>query len=96
MTKYLMLCLGLFALLGCDSSTVDTDKVRTDTFKIKVNLQDRVIYKGQTVSGLAVWKDDWCIIALPEDEYPGCLEHEVRHCLEGNFHEGYKSDEGCY
>lgn len=27
--------------------------------------------------------------------YPKCLAHEVRHCFEGNWHEGRKTDEEC-
>lgn len=88
--------MALFVLLtGCEQNTGDPDKVRTDTFKVTVKLTDEVVYKGERVSGLAIWKDDWCIIQLPKDEYPRCLAHEMRHCLEGDFHEGYRSYEDC-
>ena len=35
-----------------------------------------------------------CVIYLRQ--YPVCLQHEMRHCFEGNFHEGHTSDEDCY
>lgn len=28
-------------------------------------------------------------------EYPVCLLHEIRHCFEGNWHEGRESEENC-
>lgn len=40
-----------------------------------------------------LYPDGKCIIYLRQ--YPQCLSHEVRHCLEGNWHEGRKSEEGC-
>ena len=36
---------------------------------------------------------DKCTIYLRK--YPECLAHEVRHCYEGNWHEGRKSTEYC-
>lgn len=43
--------------------------------------------RQQTVGGV-------CFIKLKK--YPICLQHEVRHCIEGNFHEGKPSDEDCF
>lgn len=37
---------------------------------------------------------DTCYIALRE--YPACLAHEVRHCLEGDWHGNSESDKDCY
>ena len=35
-----------------------------------------------------------CVIKLRE--YPICLQHEVRHCIEGNWHEGIETTDGCF
>lgn len=35
-----------------------------------------------------------CTIHLRK--YPQCLAHEVRHCYEGNWHEGEDNDDWCY
>jgi hypothetical protein len=46
--------------------------------------------------GLAKW--DWdkklCVIYLKQ--YPVCLQHEVRHCLEGHFHGSKKNGDDCF
>ena len=34
-----------------------------------------------------------CVITLRE--YPVCLLHEIRHCLEGQWHPGRTSNEAC-
>lgn len=34
-----------------------------------------------------------CAVTLRK--YPICLAHEVRHCLEGDFHPGRRSTEDC-
>ena len=36
---------------------------------------------------------DTCIIALRR--YPECLLHEIRHCIEGQWHPGRETDEDC-
>lgn len=40
-----------------------------------------------------LYPNNTCIIYLRN--YPQCLAHEVRHCLEGNWHEGKESDSYC-
>lgn len=37
--------------------------------------------------------DGFCIIELTE--YPRCLLHEIRHCFEGNWHEGKETTKNC-
>lgn len=46
------------------------------------------------VLGIAEIVGSTCTIYIRR--YPQCLLHEVRHCFEGNWHEGKKSDEDCY
>ena len=40
-------------------------------------------------------KDRVCYIHMPRNKYPRCLQHEVRHCIEGNWHKGRVSTEDC-
>lgn len=35
-----------------------------------------------------------CHIKLTK--YPRCLQHEIRHCLEGNWHDGKETRMGCF
>lgn len=44
--------------------------------------------------GRAVYAGDQCVIVLRE--YPRCLQHEVRHCLEGAWHGAAPNDEDCH
>ena len=46
--------------------------------------------------GHAQWSRDegYCIVTLRE--YPTCLLHELRHCLEGHWHDKRPNDEDCY
>lgn len=44
--------------------------------------------------GQARWVGNQCYIELRE--YPACLKHEVRHCLEGDWHVGRETNEDCY
>ena len=48
------------------------------------------------VYGVATWTGSFCSIRLRRDTYPTCLQHEQRHCFEGDFHAGRLSGEDCY
>lgn len=37
--------------------------------------------------------DGFCVIELTQ--YPKCLLHEIRHCFEGNWHEGRETTQNC-
>lgn len=43
--------------------------------------------------GYVLIKGNQCAIYLRH--YPKCLVHEIRHCYEGNWHEGRDSTEYC-
>ena len=44
--------------------------------------------------GHAQWVGQLCTITLRE--YPVCLQHEVRHCLEGDWHGNRASNRDCF
>lgn len=72
-------------------SCVQTDGVEFDKFNSRVVIEEdstlETLGRQQTVGGV-------CFIKLKK--YPMCLQHEIRHCIEGNWHEGYKSDADCF
>ena len=43
----------------------------------------------------AIFKNGTCYVMLKEEDYPGCLLHEMRHCLEGAWHGNTINDEYC-
>lgn len=47
-----------------------------------------------TTLGHAQWVGQLCTTTLRE--YPYCLQHEMRHCLEGSWHKGYDTSSDCY
>lgn len=83
--------LALVMLSGCSSFDAPKPVLERSTMRITVvesqNLPPNVL-------GNATWHGDWCVITLRE--YPTCLQHEVRHCLEGNWHYGRDTTEDCY
>lgn len=79
----LMLCL---LLAGC--AAPQTYTIERKTVKITV-----VEVKQLPTLGRASWSKDTCFIALRE--YPKCLAHEVRHCLEGKWHGDSLNDSDC-
>ena len=80
----LLLCL---ALTGC--TVPQTYTIERKTVKVTV-----VEVKQLPTLGRAAWSKDTCFIALRE--YPKCLQHEVRHCLEGKWHGDVKNDDDCF
>lgn len=54
---------------------------------------DRLSARNRTVYGMSFYSENVCVIILRE--YPKCLLHEVRHCIEGNWHEGRDTLEDC-
>ena len=55
---------------------------------------DSLSTPNRTLHGMAMYQDGRCIIILRE--YPNCLLHEMRHCIEGEWHPGRDTLEDCY
>lgn len=66
--------------------------VRND---VRVILRSPMEYDDQKTAGTATYLPpiNACVITLRE--YPQCLLHEIRHCIEGQWHPGRTSDEDC-
>ena len=92
-----LLILALLLLTACSAVTQvhDTDvEFQMDTFILQVQVLDDLHYKGEKVNGYAEWSNGLCSIKLDTKKYThSCIGHEVRHCLEGSWHEG--RDVGC-
>ena len=81
---------GLFALAGC---TTLEHKPKADRVIAVIDLVDelppRVLGTAQTVNGL-------CKVKILKSNYPHCITHEIMHCFEGNWHEGYNTTRYCH
>lgn len=86
--KYLKL-ITLLLMVGCTeapSPEVNFDKYISDVV-IEEDKTLPTLGRQQTVGGV-------CFIKL--QQYPVCLQHEMRHCIEGDWHQGYESDDDCF
>ena len=91
MKHFLYAVLAAALLAGCSSFDYTKPAIKNKAFTVSVE-------EGElpaNVMGTATYYPSFnaCIIILRE--YPKCLLHEIRHCLEGNWHEGRNSDEDC-
>ena len=75
---------------GC--STYQTEPIRRD---MRIIVKSPVQHENPNKLGEATYipSTNTCVITLAK--YPLCLLHEIRHCLEGNWHEGRDSFEDC-
>ena len=77
-------------LYGCSFNTPKAVMQRSVT-TITVIESDNM---PRRVQGRAMQAGDKRLIIL--SEYPYCLQHEVRHCLEGQWHGDQPNDEDCF
>ena len=75
------------SLVGCEAEP--SGVIAQDKFRVQLR-----VVPGLETRGLAVWQKGACQILLRK--YPECLLHEVRHCIEGEWHKGRETDEDCF
>ena len=80
----------LILLLSALAACADTQTYTLERKTVKITV---VEVKQLPTLGRASWSKDTCFIALRE--YPKCLAHEVRHCLEGKWHGDSLNDSDC-
>lgn len=68
-------------VLGCSQPKPSIDKVEAT-----IIIRDEVEYGNKSVCGFAYWKGERCIVIIKCSCYPDIIEHEIRHCFEGNYH----------
>lgn len=87
--------LGLVILTGCVTTPTEPYNIQQTQFNLTIipNTEEFLTPKkpGMTVLGEAVIGQGYCVIRLKN--YPQCLLHEIRHCIEGNFHKHDKTNE---
>lgn len=90
--KKLTLPILLLGLVACSEQPQVKEEVKpfktfTGPIVVEQDVDLPTLGRQQTVGGV-------CFIKLKQ--YPICLQHEVRHCIEGDWHKGVKSDEDCF
>jgi hypothetical protein len=85
--SYAALC--LIALAACASFDAPKPTLKYPGFVTVIKINPQLPTLGIARTSLGV-----CEITLRE--YPICLLHEIRHCVEGSWHEGRETDEDCY
>lgn len=79
-------------LVGCASAPTYT--IQQTQFKLTViETSDFLSGNNPAIKGEAEIRPGECVIRLRK--YPQCLLHEIRHCVEGNWHEGRNTTEDC-
>lgn len=78
----------LLVLCGCTAFSPPPPTLQRHTSVITVKINPNL-----ATEGWASWQGGVCTITLRK--YPICLAHEVRHCLEGDWHPGSSSGEDC-
>ena len=92
---FLYFCLMVLLLSACSSTPKpkQSDIVRKE-FNFRL-LFVKNIPNMPKARARAIFKDGTCYVMLKEEDYLGCLLHEVRHCLEGAWHGNDVNDEYC-
>jgi len=81
------------ALIGCSSTPEPT--VIDKEFNFRLLLVEQPTNKGKQVAAWSVWDAVTCIVILKKSEYPRCLLHEIRHCIEHQWHKNKTTTEDC-
>lgn len=82
-------------LSGCATDDAPRVIARNDVL-LHVRLVDHIDYKpGTEAYGLTRCANDVCILQILRDRYPYCLQHEIRHAIEGNWHAHRETLEDC-
>ncbi len=80
---------------GCATTTVEHKLIQTDGVKVSVIPSATLppLPNGMPQLARTTVGDGFCVIELTK--YPRCLLHEIRHCFEGNWHEGRETTKDC-
>ena len=87
--RWLCISLLVAALAAC--TTFDAPRPVLERTASIINFK---IDPTLTTLGHAQWVGQLCTITLRE--YPVCLQHEVRHCLEGKWHGATPNNDDCW
>ena len=90
--RILLVILMMVGLHGC--STFDPPPVSFVRKQATVEIIENANFKDPNVQGMTICINDKCTILLRD--YPKCLNHEMRHVFEGDWHKGYNTTNWCY
>jgi hypothetical protein len=84
--------LAILLLSGCASFDVPpAPQIGRSVFSLYV--QEGDLPKG--VNGTATFYETLNVCVVVLREYPMCLLHEIRHCIEGAWHDARPNSEDC-
>lgn len=80
---------------GCVTDDAPPAVLRDDVL-LYVHLVDHIDYRSDTKAyGLTRCANNVCTLEILRDSYPYCLQHELRHAFEGNWHANRETLEDC-
>ncbi len=80
--------IALIFLTGC-AAPMPAPELMQSEFKLSVIFDDKPMHKGIIRAAKTSWGNGTCVITIQPEYYTHkCLGHELRHCLEGDWHEG--------
>ena len=84
-----LIVLALLAFTGCAQPQ---PTILRNSFSVHVEVTDKL--PANTLGYATFYPNmNTCVVQLRT--YPVCLLHEIRHCIEGNWHRGRESSEDC-
>lgn len=89
-----MLCLSLVFLTSCSTIFDNPPPVEFIKTPIVITVKENP-YLPENVVGRSTIKDN-IICDIELQRYPYCLLHEIRHCLEGDWHGNLPNADDCY
>ncbi len=85
-----LLLLTLSLCASCSLFEAKPKLMQTE-FRLVFRFDENPMPDDSGAAASAAWVDGHCIIRMRPEYYTHrCLGHELRHCLEGNWHEGRK------
>jgi hypothetical protein len=84
-----LLCVVILGMLSACAAAPPLPIISASSFTLKIAQAPTLDTQGRAVYG-----PGQCYVFLRQ--YPTCLLHEIRHCIEGNWHEEALNDDDCY
>lgn len=89
MRNFVVLCALLFSSVACTGQPVKVHEYQEPVMR---SFHLVVVRNEDLPRGVAAWatwnqREEWCVIEYRKSHYSNeCLGHELRHCLEGQWH----------
>lgn len=84
--------LAVLLLSGCAVFDAPPEpEIKRSTFSLYVQEGDL----PANVNGMATYYETLNVCVIVLREYPVCLLHEIRHCIEGQWHDDRPNSEDC-